>query len=94
MKFTLMIASTLLFASSIMAAPVAESSSLASSITNTTAASTTSEHVNDAMSGAIATASITVEGSKVSAQSSGTQPTFDGAFMALPIAVVAAIFLM
>lgn len=96
MKFTLIIASTLLFASSIMAAPVAESNLPSASIgvTNITAPSSTAKPINDAMSGAIATASISVDGQNVTAQSSGSERTFIGASMALPIAVISAIFLI
>ncbi|KAG2194809.1 hypothetical protein INT47_004140 [Mucor saturninus] len=81
MKFTLILTSSLLFAS-IMAAPAAIDSP-----TNSTVAA-------DPMSGAIATASISVEGQTVSAQSSGSSSTFTVASMALPITVVSAILLL
>lgn len=89
MKFTSIIASALFF-SSIMAAPIAEAS-LAASVNATVPAA--AQPINDTMSGAAASASISINRNDANAQNSGSERTLRVS-IALPIAIIFAIFLV
>ncbi|KAI8050747.1 hypothetical protein BDF21DRAFT_432534 [Thamnidium elegans] len=100
MKFTSAIfATVLVLAASVMAAPIAETSLPSSSISviDTTVSAIPSESASpftDTMSGAIATANITITGKDASAQNSGSQCTMIGTVIALPVAIFTTIFLI
>ncbi|GAA5795907.1 hypothetical protein EDC94DRAFT_619716 [Helicostylum pulchrum] len=100
MKFTSAIFTTVLvMAASVMTAPIAETGlpSASISVIDTTSPAVPNESVSpvvDTMSGAIANANITITGKDTSAQNSGSQRTMIGTAIALPVAVLAAIFLM